>query len=875
VFFGRRELTLGKQIRWCGGRKVLRMRWWGRGGTPSLRTRLLASVLIPSALVLATGAVVSYNQVVSALTAQTIAEASRVSATGGTSFFPNLISERGASMLYLAAPTPQNKAALDQARAAVDGSFTELREATDRISALLPASASNASSLGSQVDGVVALRSQVDSRNLARGDVFAAYSKVVDVLSYGSDLQGARAQSAASGNSINRSGDLHRIADMIERANSVLVSGLVSGDLSPGEFDQYITYTGGYKAAIETLLPKLTPIEQERVAAVQAGTDWQQVSALAYAVTTRGFAGITAELSVRSSPLPDLLAAETSARNLARQFMEIGFDRRGALAAADEATARGAVTSTIIIAVVALIALVVAFLIALLVTAKLVRRLTMLRRETLDLAETALPLAVGRLRRGERLDLDTEIPTLDHGRDEIGQVAAAFNKAQRTAVEAAVEEAHTREGFNAAFLNIARRSQAILHQQMQVLDRIERTEVDPDRLDLLFSLDHLATRERRNAENLIILGGEQPRRQWRNPVPLGELVRAAVSESEQYQRVTIGTLPHVLVAGAAVGDLVHLIAELVDNATAFSPPESPIEVHGTVVGRGVVIEVEDQGLGIEEDQMVQLNELLRNPPDFGLFTLSRDSRIGLFVVARLARRHAVTVTLRSSAFGGVRAGLMVPTAVLAGDTSSLEPARQPVGSLTGRAAHRADRPENGHLDNGHHDNNQYDNNQYDNGRHDNGQYENNQYENANGHYDNGNGRPDHRAAPAPEQTSSVRVPAWVDFGDSQVLEPPSFRLRGLEPEREPDRREPPDTPRGHGERPRLPRRTRLAHMDSRLLDRQEQDGPPPNTDTDMFGGNENYTPETARSRMSALRRGTAQARMHDAGSNHWTEGRPT
>ena len=842
------------------------MQWWRRGGTPSLRTRLLAGIMIPSTLILVAAAVVGVNQISYALTEQQIAEASRIGATEGTDFFPNLVDERGTSLLFLASPTPENRRAMEDARASVDNSRAIIDESSERIRRLLPPEQQTTGSLGQLVDALKPVRTAVDAQAIPRADVAKAYSQLTDLIALGSSTQAARAQSSNSANSINRSGDMHRIGDLIDRANSVLVAGLLTGDLSRAEYDQFINDTGGYRAAIQILLPKVTPEEQARIAAIQAGPEYRRVTELADAMYARGFtadaAGAPADRE-EVAPLPDLIQAEAAARSLNRQFMGIGFERRGALATADEAAATGLLTTTILIALGALVALVVAFAIALLVTAKLVRRLTMLRRETLDLAETALPLAVGRLRRGERLDLDTEIPTLDHGRDEIGQVAAAFNKAQRTAVEAAVEEAHTREGFNTAFLNIARRSQAILHQQMQVLDRIERTEVDPDRLDLLFSLDHLATRERRNAENLIILGGEQPRRQWRNPVPLGELVRAAVGESEQYQRVTIGTLPHVMVAGAAVGDMVHLIAELVDNATAFSPPESPIEVHGTVVGRGVVIEVEDQGLGIEEDQMVQLNEMLHNPPDFGLFTLSRDSRIGLFVVARLARRHSVTVTLRSSAFGGVRAGVMVPTAVLAGDTSSLEPARQLVGSAPGRAAHRVDRAEG----NGHHENGSG---------------------HGSGHYENGNGRPDHQAAPLPEPAGrsgdvpSVRVPAWVDFGDSQVLEPPSFRLRGLEPEREPDRREqpgaPPDTPVGPGGRPRLPRRTRLAHMDSRLLERQEDhDGPerPPDTDTDMFGGSSSYTPETARSRMSALRRGTAQARMHDAGPNNWTEGRPS
>ncbi|MCO1659305.1 sensor histidine kinase [Pseudonocardia humida] len=812
----------------------MRFRWAPRTGAPSLRTRLLAGVMIPSTLVLVAGAVVGVNLISDAVTEERIAEASRIGATEGAGFFPSLIDERSASVLFLAAPTAEHRALLDEARAAVDGSFAQLREAAAEIYRLLPPELRTPSSIGAMVDQLPQLRAQVDARALPRAEVMQTYSRVTDLISFGSHVQAQSAQSAASANSINRSADLHGIADRIDQANSTLVAGLLTGDLTRTEFDDFGTGTGAYRGALQVLLPRLTPAEQERIAAIQAGPEWRQVAALADAVIARGFREGAPDAEQAAVPLPDLVATGAAARELSRQFMEIGFERRSALAVSDAAAAQDVVRTTVIIAVVALVALVAAFLIALAVTSRVVRRLTSLRRETLALAETTLPETVARLRKGERLDLDRDIPALDHGADEIGQVAAAFNKAQRTAVEAAVEEAHTREGFNAAFLNIARRSQAILHQQMQVLDRLERAEPDPDQLDLLFSLDHLATRERRNAENLIILGGEQPRRQWRNPVALGELVRAAVGESEHYQRVTVGNLPLVMVDGAAVGDLVHLIAELVDNATAFSPPGAPIEVHGTVVGRGVVVEVEDQGLGIAEDQLVQLNDMLRNPPDFGLFTLSRDSRIGLFVVARLARRHGVTVTLRSSAFGGIRAGLLVPTAILAGDATSTErPALAGVGS-SASARTRASQ------------------------------------------HGVGSGMGAHRVDDgAPPSTPGVRVPAWAAPEGAGA---PGPAPRRPSPGRVPDSRElVPEsvTPTAEGGLPRLPRRRRQAHMDSRLLahvgSAESGAAPAEPDDPDLFAP-PTYSPETARNRMSALRRGTAQARELDQGHDDRTEG---
>jgi hypothetical protein len=202
----------------------------------------------------------------------------------------------------------------------------------------------------------------------------------------------------------------------------------------------------------------------------------------------------------------------------------------------------------------------------------------------------------------------------------------------------------------------------IVHRQLKVLDQAERSQDDPDQLKLLFQLDHLATRARRNAENLIILGGGQPGRQWRNAVPLLQVVRSAIGESETYVRVSFGTIPDVTLEGAAVADVVHLIAELVDNATNFSPPTARVEVRGNVVGKGVVIEVEDQGLGIEPRHREELNAMLHDAAG-----LQRDGAVA-GAAARPVRRRAARRPARhprhaaeSPAYGGTRAIVLLPT----------------------------------------------------------------------------------------------------------------------------------------------------------------------------------------------------------------------
>jgi K+-sensing histidine kinase KdpD len=243
-------------------------------------------------------------------------------------------------------------------------------------------------------------------------------------------------------------------------------------------------------------------------------------------------------------------------------------------------------------------------------------------------------------------------------------VAAAFETAQRTAVQAAMTEAKTRESVKAAFVNLAHRSHLLAHRQLEVLDAAEAKEEAPESLELLFRLDHLATRARRNAENLILLGGERPGRQWRNPVPLRDVVRGAIAEANDYARVVVMRMPEADVIGAVVADVTHLLAELVDNATFFSPRESQVEVSGSLVGKGAVVEIIDQGLGLPETDLARINDLLADGPQFELLQLSSDSRLGLTVVSMLASRNGVRVRLSESDYGGIKVVVLIPTALL-------------------------------------------------------------------------------------------------------------------------------------------------------------------------------------------------------------------
>ncbi|MFE2885928.1 nitrate- and nitrite sensing domain-containing protein [Streptomyces sp. NPDC059272] len=311
----------------------------------------------------------------------------------------------------------------------------------------------------------------------------------------------------------------------------------------------------------------------------------------------------------------------------------------------------------------ALVAVLAVAVLSLRITRSLIGRMSGLRTATLELAEERLPELIARLRtEGKRAEAD-DLPELDYGTDELGKVADAFNTAQRTAVSVALEQAALREGARLVFHNMSRRIQLLVHRQLTVIDSMERKEQDPQLLSDLYRVDHLATRMRRNAESLTVLSGAAPRRRWKQAVPLADLLRSAVSEIEGYTRVVVEPLPPIAVLGPAVGDTIHLMAELIENGVTFSPPHTEVRVRALPVAQGYAVEVEDRGLGLSADEYAAANELLHHPKDFSFTTLGEDPRLGLFTVGHLAQRHGVTASLQASSYGGSLAVVVLPHAL--------------------------------------------------------------------------------------------------------------------------------------------------------------------------------------------------------------------
>ena len=261
-----------------------------------------------------------------------------------------------------------------------------------------------------------------------------------------------------------------------------------------------------------------------------------------------------------------------------------------------------------------LAAVIASVVLSLWIAANLARQLRGLRDSALEMANARLPDVVRRLRAGEDVDVAAQVPPPDPSANEIGQVKAAFNTAQQTAVEAAVDEARVRRGINDVFRNLARRSQSLLERQMALLDALERRAAEPDDLEGLFRIDHLTTRMRRHAESLIVLAGDSPKRAFREPVPFVDVLRAAAAEVEDYTRVKVISRTPAALAGPAVADVIHMLAEFVENATIFSPSNTEVRITGDLVANGFAVDIEDRGLGMTGEQITAANASLADPP---------------------------------------------------------------------------------------------------------------------------------------------------------------------------------------------------------------------------------------------------------------------
>ncbi len=654
----------------------------------SIRLRVLLLILVPLLSLVGVYAYATTSTVREAVSLARAGQVDEVSVTPDARLMTELAAERSLAVVDLAAPTARAAAALAQQEALTDAAvrrFDGLGRSGPILSSASALDRQLARRLIAQAGGLGALRGQVSARSLGPQAVISQYSAMIytgyqfmEQAVLTTDISPAIVTTAQQ--QIN----LFESEELALQESDVYVGALLTGGFTPALRAQFAELAGQRRLLVQVAVPQLDPTSR---------------ALYARHVTPRLTAGLmTAENTIlartppRHAPPLALTSWSGAVSPYATALGKMLTQGTTAIVAQVRSDAAAKLRQLIWAAGLGLAAIIFSVIFSILVGRGLISQLKGLRLAALDLANDRLPSVIRRLREGEDIDVAAETPALEAGgapaaksADEIDQVQEAFNIVQRTAIEAAVDEANLRRGVSDVFRNLARRSQVLLHRQLRLLDGMERRASEPEELEDLFRIDHLTTRMRRHAEGLIILSGEPAGRTWRHPVPLLDVLRAAVAEVEDYTRIRVEARTRAALSGAAVADVIHLIAELAENATVFSPPNTPVKISGDIVGRGFAVEIEDRGLGITEDRLAEINQSLADPP---AFDLSGSDRLGLFIAGRLAVRHDITVTLRPSVYGGTLAIVIIPTALVvdedAYDDVAADGADGPGLSLGGR-----------------------------------------------------------------------------------------------------------------------------------------------------------------------------------------------
>ncbi|WP_406091438.1 nitrate- and nitrite sensing domain-containing protein [Streptomyces sp. NBC_01013] len=459
--------------------------------------------------------------------------------------------------------------------------------------------------------------------------------------------------------------DLFWAKEMISRSDALLARGWVKGKLSTEDLQQIRQAVAGQSFQYATKVAPYLPADEKAMwEEIEASSAWKTKTQVENEVLrpaapdSAGFVRLGVEEQTWRGAMDEVTP----------QLVNLMEHRTDLVVANGKDSVISLLIRVVLTSVVGLLAVVAVIWITWRLTRNLRRRIGRLQERAEEL-EKSLPDVVERLGRGERIDVEAEARAIGHDRkeggkaDELTQLGDALDLARTSALQAAVKQADQHRGFERLLQRIARRTQQLIGQQLKKLDELERKHEDPEVLDGLFDLDHLTARLRRYEENLVILAGGSPHRRWRKPVPLLDVMRSAQGEVQDYRRVVLDLDGAPWLSERAVGPVSHVLAELIENALTFSKPPSPVEVRAARVSRGLAIEVEDRGLGMEEEQLAEANELMSRPPRMDVLAHADDIRLGLYVIARLADQHGLRVEFRHSAFGGTRVVVLVPDAL--------------------------------------------------------------------------------------------------------------------------------------------------------------------------------------------------------------------
>ncbi|MEU8591362.1 nitrate- and nitrite sensing domain-containing protein [Streptomyces sp. NPDC048664] len=626
----------------------------------SIRRKIVALLLVP---LLSLTAIWAFATVLTGREAQSLFHVSHTVEKVG---YPAedtvrvLQQERRQTLVYLADPRASDAlAALHRSRVATDKVVAELRrngKDPDVRDDMGPDTAERLTTALDALDGIGSLRRSVEDGTVDRSQALDLYDRLVDPCF--PLLTGLHVLDNVDVDEQGRAlVGVFRARELLSREDALLGSALVDGRTTREEIREISDLVAQREVMYDVSLPLLPDAERDRFQRY-----WNNADTAALRVAEQNAVsaapgtpkGVTAKGwdEVAGGALTRLDSMSTSAEKRYHERVR--------------PYAMNVIAKAAVAGVLGLCAVLFSLFISVRVGRDLVRDLRRLRREAHEASGVRLPSVMRRLSTGEQVDIETEVPRLEFDKTEIGEVGQALNTLQRAAVEAAVKQAELRAGVSEVFVNLARRSQVLLHKQLTLLDTMERRTEDTEELADLFRLDHLTTRMRRHAEGLVILSGAAPSRQWRKPVQLMDVVRAAVAEVEDYERIEVRRLPRLAVTGPAVADLTHLVAELLENATVFSPPHTAVQVVGERVANGFTLEIHDRGLGMAAEALLDANLRLAETPEF---ELSDTDRLGLFVVSRLAQRQNVRVSLQPSPYGGTTAVVLIPDALLTDEIS--------------------------------------------------------------------------------------------------------------------------------------------------------------------------------------------------------------
>ncbi len=642
-----------------------RRRWSRRSaGEASIKARLAWTVTIPWIVVAVLWVFACSAFAYDAIHTQQVASRFRQASLPAITALEQVQEERRLALESVgrAGASPELIAQQQRASAAV----ADMRQAAEAAASSAPTGVSGAiQRLNGYFDRMPEIRARIDAGTASVDEVVNFYNGLFDAATNVFEVQARTATETDTLQGALTGIALFRATDMMGRETTLGTAVLNEGVLSAEDHRKFAKLSDTYHAELENSVDQLEPEVRAQYEAMLASPEWQQLVTSEDEIITHG------PHRAGEAPPVDPRAFGSAADKVTERMS--GLVNRQADLISAEAVDNGNRTLQTVLwgSLAALLVALVSFLLSRrvyrsVVDNTLISRLKGLRTESLHLAQR-LPEVVRKLREGGHVDVVAEMNALrGYGNDELGQVANAIQLFQKEAMDAAVGETRARQGARMVFVGMAHRIQRLLRHMHSTIDTLERNEENSAQLSRLFELDNAATRARRTVENLLVLGDQQPGRRWSKPVPLLDVLRSAVSEIDQYSRVVIGHVPDVVVTGAAVGDAIHLVSELIDNATAFSPPHTQVHVSADAVARGVAIEIADQGLGMDDRSRLRANRMMANPPAFDRLVLENNKaeQLGLFTAARLAKRRDVAVEFGVSAYGGTRATVLLPERLL-------------------------------------------------------------------------------------------------------------------------------------------------------------------------------------------------------------------